>query len=81
MGALITHHEPNKVQAAKEASTMLNTIVNHSEQPKNPYGCLTNKIIKQCQIILLMMLEQHDTKRIHDLADEMRAAILGIKTQ
>ena len=62
---------------------MLNTILN---EEVNPYRTLTNHTINQLQIIISAM-EQHEPKhaltackRIHELADQMRAKILGIET-
>jgi hypothetical protein len=51
---------------------------------QNPYRKITHQTINQLQIVLGAM-EQHEPKhaltackRIHELADQMRAAVLGI---
>jgi hypothetical protein len=63
---------------------MLNTIV---KEEINPFRSLTNQTINQLQIIIGAMELHHEPKfaltackRIHELADQMKAEILGIKT-
>jgi hypothetical protein len=63
---------------------MLDTIV---KEEVNPFRSLTHQAINQLQIILCAMELQHEPKhaltackRIHELADQMKAEILGIKT-
>lgn len=59
-------------------------MVQNNSEPKNHYRELTNKTINQLQIILSAM-EEHSPKhaldackRIHELADQMKAEIMGI---